>query len=137
MQTRMMAVAVVVMTTPAMAQTPQLPADFNPGAVYGLTEAECSARSGKALRDGLRLTFCSLGEVVSVHVCDGLRIVALIRGADGGLMLQDRDGSVLPVQEVPAASGFKVEGDGIALHSKGNEAILITAEGDLACRQAR
>jgi hypothetical protein len=128
---------IVALAGCAGAQTQQLPADFNPGAVYGLTEAECSARSGKALRDGNGLTFCSLGEVVSVHVCDGMRIVSLIRGADGGLMLQDRDGSVLPVQEAPAASGFKVEGDGIALHSKGDEAILTTAEGDAGCRRAR
>jgi hypothetical protein len=130
-------VASLAMTTAAMAQAPQLPPDFNPGAAYGLTEAECSARGGISLRDGLGLTFCRLGEVVSVHVCDGLRIVSLIRSADGGLMLQDRDGSVLPVQEVPAASGFKVEGEGIALHSKGDEAILTTADDDLACKQAR
>ena len=90
-----------------------------------------------SLRDGLGLTFCRLGEVVSVHVCDGLRVVSLIRGADGGLMLQDRDGSTVQVAEVPAASGYKVEGKGIALHTKGNEAILTNPDGDLACKQAR
>lgn len=130
-------VASLAMTTAAMAQSPQLPPDFNPGAAYGLTEAECSARGGTSLRDGLGLTYCRPGEVVSVHVCDGLRIVSLIRGADGGLMLQDRDGSTVPVAEVPTASGYKVEGKGIALHSKGDETILTTADGDSGCRQAR
>ena len=129
--------ALLAMTGAALAQTPQLPTDFNPGAVYGLSEADCAAQGGTSLRDGLGLTFCRLGEVVSVHVCDGLRIVSLIRGADGALLLQGRDGSTVPVSEVPAASGYKVEGKGIALHSKGDEAILTTADGDLACKQAR
>jgi membrane-bound inhibitor of C-type lysozyme len=66
-----------------------------------------------------------------------MRIVSLIRRADGGLMLQDRDGSTMPVQEVPTGSGYKVEGDGIALHSKGDEAILSGAAGDAVCRRAR
>jgi hypothetical protein len=129
--------AVLAMTGGAAAQGVQLPPDFNPGAVYGLTEADCTAQGGKSLRDGLGLTFCQLGEVISVHVCDGMRIVSLIRRADGALLLQDRDGSVLPVAEVPAASGYKVEGAGVALHSKGDEAVLTTTEGDAVCRRAR
>lgn len=128
---------VLAMTGGAMAQTVQLPPDFNPGAVYGLTEADCTAQGGKTLRDGLGLTFCRLGEVVSVHVCGGMRIVSLIRRADGALMLQDRDGTVLPVKEVSAASGYKVEGDGIALHAKGDEAVLTSSEADSACQRAR
>lgn len=113
----------------------QIPADYVPGAVYGLDGQRCAVAGGQETVDASGLSFCSLGAAESVFVCEGGLIVSLIPRTPGRKILHLSTGDFAEV--LPAAGEGEVWTSGdYALRISGSVAEFQSADETLDCLPA-